>query len=395
MKRSLACWILLAALLLSGCGSGLFDAEYLVETTYEPVLSISAAERGDTTVATLDELKDVLLTMVAGGETTRRIVFDPTYAGDVSGDMASACWQVRTQDALCAYCVENIAYELSKIVNYYEAIVTVRYSEAADAVESIVRLPYAADAGELIRQTMAEGQAELILLSEFSSYSKEDMEDFVRHVYRETPAIVPQEPLVQVDLFSGAGNQRLYAFRFDYGMDAQTLAARQAELSALDFFSDAETSGLGEAERALLACETLITRCRFDGEAEDSVYAALTGPRAGSLGMAFAYVELCRQLGLNCMVIDGQYNRLDHSWNLIEIDGAYYHVDPAACSLYGLESGFLLNDETAWGPYRWDYFAYPHSSGTLSYADLAEAGVVSRENARRSNSRGGPPGFPS
>ena len=373
MKRALCCLICLSGLLLSGCGGSVFDAEYVVETTYDPELSISPAERSETTVTTLDELEDVLLTMVSEGEQVRRIAFDAAYTGDVSGDMASACWQVRTQDALCAYCVENIAYELSKIVNYYEAVVTVRYSEAADEVENIVRLPYAADAGELLRQTMAEGKASLVLLSEFSSYSVEDMEAFVREVYRETPAIVPQEPLVQVDMYSGAGNQRLYAISFDYGMDTQTFNARQSELSALNLFAGADLTGMDEAERALLACETLITRCRFDEEGEESVYAALTGPGAGSLGMACAYVELCRRLDLNCIVIDGQYNRVDHSWNLVEIDGAYYHVDPAVCSVSGLESGFLLNDETAWGSHRWDYFAYPHSSGLLSYADLPAA----------------------
>ena len=59
MRRLLLPALLAAALLLSGCGS-FFDAEYVVETTYEPVLSVSSAERGDTTVHSLDELKEVL-----------------------------------------------------------------------------------------------------------------------------------------------------------------------------------------------------------------------------------------------------------------------------------------------------------------------------------------------
>lgn len=90
--------------------------------------------------------------------------------------------------------------------------------------------------------------------------------------------------------------------------------------------------------------------------------------------MAFAYSALCRRLSLSCLIVDGQFDRQDHSWNIVQIDGAYYHVDTAVCSRSGLEAGFLLNDETAWEPYRWDYFNYPHCTGTLTLAALTGGG---------------------
>ena len=370
MKRFLLpALILLAALLLTGCGS-IFEAEYVVESSFEPESAVSRADEGETTVHSIDELKETLLSLVESVEDTHRIFFDASYTGDVSDDLASACWQVRTEDALCAYCVENISYSLSRIGNTRVAYISVSYGVSEEDIDSVVRIPVASDAADLLRDTMDAGRSSLILLSEYSWFTPEDMAEFTQDVYRRSPHVAPDEPTVSVDMFSGADNQRLYVLLFDYGMDAQTFASRCAELDALDPFDGVDTADLSEGERALLACRTLTQRCRFDKSADNSIYAALIENRADSLGMALAYVELCRRLGLDCQVVEGQYNRADHWWTLVGIDGAYYHVDPSHCTMRGFEEGFLLTDETAWGPYRWDYFAYPHSVGSLHLSDL-------------------------
>ena len=50
--------------------------------------------------------------------------------------------------------------------------------------------------------------------------------------------------------------------------------------------------------------------------------------------------------------------------------GDSYHVDVSVCAEQGMESGFLLPDETMWGHYRWDISSYPPCRGKLSYAAL-------------------------
>ncbi len=372
MKRRLTAFLLLAAAALSLCGCGsVFDTEYVVETNYEPVVNV-ASEPDDATVATLDDLKDVLRDMVAEGDVSRIIHFDPAYEGDVSADLASACWQIRTQDALCAYCVENISYEVSKIVNRYEALISVLYGRTEEERESIMLLPYAADAGELLREAMEAGRRTLVLLVERSSYTPEAMEDFVLQIYHETPTISPREPEVQVSMTSGADTQRLYVLEFAYGLSETERAARCEAMAGLDLFPGTDVSGLSEAERALLACCALIVRSRYTDDSEqDSVYDALIGCEANDHGLALAYVEYCRRLGLSCEIVHGQRDGAEYCWNIVEIDGEHYHVDAAACSRTGIAAGFLLDDESAWGAYRWDYFAYPHCTGPLTYADLS------------------------
>ena len=382
MKKRLTALCLTAAAALGLCGCGrVFDTEYVVETSYEPVLSAAAPAYGDANVGSFDELKRLLLDMVAEGTVVRSLRFAPAYEGDVHADLASACWQIRTQDALCAYCVENIAYDLSKIVNRYEAVVTVAYSKTAADRERIIVLPYTAEAAEPLREAVRTGQTLLVLLIERSSYSAEEMEEYIRELYRENPALAPQEPAVKVEMLSGAETQRLYEISFDYGLDPETLAARRAALMGRALFADVDTAALSQPERALLACSALLECCRAtDDPAAGSVYDALVGGRANSRGMALGYIELCRQLKLSCRLVEGQRNRVDHCWTIVELDGDFYHVDPAVCSQQGLEAAFLLSDEDAWGAWRWDYFSYPNCVGPLRADALLSADSEAEES---------------
>ena len=91
--------------------------------------------------------------------------------------------------------------------------------------------------------------------------------------------------------------------------------------------------------------------------------------------MALAYVALCEKLGLNCIVVDGQRNWQDHTWNIVRVNGSYYHVDAAVCAEQGIEAGFLLDDELAWVNYRWDVSAYPRCMGTLGFEDVTAPAV--------------------
>ncbi len=383
-KRLLIPLLAAAICLLCGCGS-LFDAEYVVETDYEPASFPTGLEDADATVKSLEELEQLLLRMVMDGEDERRIVFDPGYEGDASADMASAVWQVRTQDALCAYCVENIAYDLSKIINHYEAMVSVAYTTAAADLDKVVHLNYAAEAEDVIRKAIEQGETSLVLLIDRSGATGEAMEAIASQLYRADPAIAPREPSAHVEVILGADSQRLYEIDFNYGMDKAYLSKRRESLDQFDPFSGLDTEGMSEGERALLACQYLVDNCHYvENTDKNTIYAALIERYANSEGMAFGYVDLCHRLGLNCQIVDGQYNREDHSWNIVELEGEYYHVDPSVCDTVSVEEGFLLNDEEAWGVYRWDYFHYPHCTGTLSYEQVL--GIATEDNEESTES---------
>ena len=364
----------LAALLLAMgllCGCGLLNNEYVSIKDYSPSIQEESSDDGKVTVKNFSALKQALLKMAYAGKTEGTIVFDAAYDGDTTADMASACWQVRTQDALCAYCVENMAYEINKIVTINEASVYISYSDVSEAAGAIRHLAFSSGIDDIIRDAFSEGEKKLVVLISRSSYSAEDMAAAVTRVYREDPALVPKEPLASVNMYSGMGAQRLYEISINYGMTLEELDARTAQLQAVDAFAELDTSGMSEAELAYAACEYLMEHCTVsEDKSENTAYAALVGGRANSEGTALAYIVLCRELGVDCRIVYGQEDWIEHCWNIVRIDGSYYHVDITAAIEDGGEAGFLMNDEMAWGHYRWDVSSYPKCSGELRCSDL-------------------------
>ena len=372
MGRKLFAFILTAAAVLTLCGcSGWFNKEYLSVKDYVPPAQENYNSKDKINVRNFSGLRQALLRFAYAGESQGRIVFDASYDGDPLEDLASACWQVRTQDALCAYCVENIAYELTKIVTTDEATVYFSYSSFCESADNIVHLPFSYGVESTLLETLANRDRKLVVLVSSSSYTAEDIESLLTKVYRENPTLVPREPKASVNMYSGTGSQRLYEISINYGLTAEEMEQRMAALRAVDAFSGMDVEDLSDGQRALAACQYLMNNCQLSTAAADNTaYSALVNHLANSEGIAFAYTELCRQLKLECSIVYGQRQWQDRCWNIVRIDGNCYHVDVYECINSGLEVSFMVNDEDFWGNYRWDVASYPKCTGEQSYRDL-------------------------
>ncbi len=374
MFRKLIASALLVSMSLSlmGC-SGMFEKEYVHISEYTVSDQSSISSDGKVVVRNFNALKQAILDIVYSESGRGLISFDSTYDGDAVEDMASACWQVRTQDAMCAYCVENIAYEMNKIVSYYEAEISVTYSNVLAGVGGISRMQYATGLDEKLNTAISEGRRKLVLLINRSSYTAEGMGSLIEELYRENPAVAPSMPKVEVNMFSGNGMQKLYEINLGYEINNAELRSRRDAVNAVRPFENMQLEDMSQMDKALLACRYLVDNCSYGSEtAGNSIYSALVLKDADSEGLAYAYVELCRQLGLNCRMIYGQYNWQEHWWNIVEVDGNYYHVDISSCMEGDLKPGFLLNDQTIWGTHRWNVSAYPACTGELIYGITEE-----------------------
>ena len=370
-KKHLAL-VMAAVVVFSLCGcSGWFNKEYLSVKDYVPPVQENYSSKDKISVRNFTGLRQALLRFAYAGESEGRIVFDASYDGDPLEDLASACWQVRTQDALCAHCVENIAYELSKIVTTNEATVYYSYSNFCESADNIVHLPYSYGVESTLLETLENRDRKLVVLVASSSYTAEDIEGLLTRVYRENPTLVPREPRASVNMYSGTGSQRLYEISINYGLTSEELEQRIAALQAVDAFSGMDMESLSNGQRALAACQYLMQHCQLSAAAADNTaYSALVNHTANSEGLAFAYVDLCRQLKLECSIVYGQYQWQDRCWNIVKIDGSYYHVDVFEAINSGLESSFMVNDENFWGNHRWDVASYPKCTGEQHYSDL-------------------------
>jgi hypothetical protein len=372
MKKLLnAFWLALLCLLLVGCGSA-FEKEYVSVTDYVPPVQAESSGGERVTVRNMAELKRAIIGMVYDGASGGSIAFDPNYDGSAPEDMESACWQVRTQDALCAYCVRDLQYDLEKIVNYYESTVTIDYTSYAAEVSSIIRLPYSVGLQDILSSAMEENRQQVTILIDTSSATTENVRSMVLDLYRKNPTLCVREPQLTVYMYSGSGRQRLYEINFRYGMAEDEVIRCKSQLKNLDVVSNLGVQALDDPHRALAACLYLVENCTLSESAPGSCYDALIQGESSSEGLALAYVEMCHQMGIDCRVVYGQLGGEDHCWNIIRLEGSYYHVDVSRCYDGTFDEGFLLSDERMWNDYRWSISAYPSCRGELSYADIAE-----------------------
>ncbi len=384
MKRRLAALLSLCLLLsLAGCGS-VFEKEYVSVTDYELPVQEQPAVTEKITVRNAAGLRSALRSIVYAGAEEGTIVFDQSYDGSSREDLTGAISQMRTQDALFAYCVQQLDYEYSTIVSHGEAKLHVRYVDSASAVDQIQKLTYATGLEEILRSAMEENLPRIVILINISSYSTLQMKQLVADTYHAYPLCAVGEPETDVYMYSGSGRQRLYEIDLDYGLPEDEIIRRKAQLVNLDVPSNTGAEGQDAAHAALLACSYLAEHCELTEEPGfSSLYDALILGKADSEGLALSYVELCRQLGIECQMISGQLAWNEHFWNAVTIDGQRYHVDVAACIQEGLERGFLHSDAEFWSDYlyRWNTAAYAVCLGELRYSDLLEKPEAEAEPA--------------
>ena len=100
MKKKLICLLLVLAMAAPLCACSMLDKEYVSIHDYVPSEQEQSLTGGKLTVHSYNALRAAILNMAYEGRSTGTIVFDPAYEGDPAEDLATACWTVRTEDAL-------------------------------------------------------------------------------------------------------------------------------------------------------------------------------------------------------------------------------------------------------------------------------------------------------
>ena len=123
-----------------------------------------------------------------------------------------------------------------------------------------------------------------------------------------------------------------------YNMDNQEYEKCRNELS--DFIDDMKSSleGKSDYEKEKYVYDYIFDNCMYDEYTDNSgsVYGALIEHKARCEGISKSFMLCMRELGIDCITVvgvplwenNGAYS--NHSWNIVKVDGNWYHVDITA-----------------------------------------------------------------
>lgn len=353
MFKRFGSMLLLAAslLTLSSCNS-LFEREYLSAAPYEEQETILDAE--DTTeIHNYTELLRALNAMVADYETERVLVFGD-YSGIIADDLSSACWEVRSNTAIGAYCVESITYETEQVVAYCEADVTITYKRTAAEVKSIYSVQTRNSILDSVVDVLEAQRTTFALQISTDALDESDVSALIETACLNHPLLAVDIPKVEITMYTGGTKQKIFEVTLRYSASQSEISDRRA---ALDTKLQALTASLDRRaqDAALQACAVTAEACPMNGAAGGTAYNALVEGATDSRGLAMAYKAVCDALEIPCQVVAGRLNSTTHYWNIVQIGGKYYHLDLAGYS----GTVWLQRDSDIWGRYWWDAESYP------------------------------------
>ena len=373
MKKRCLALLLAASLALSLAGCGMFKKEYLSVTKYED--AVNAADSAAVDVSDYAGVTGAVQAIVRGHRTVGRLRFSG-YDGTVQTDLTQACQEVKSQYALAAYAVNYISTDLSRVANYYEAVVYVSYRHTQSEIDAA---RYLTDKSEL-PAALGETLSGLSTYAAFKLISPTITADEVRaaavSAFCSDPTSCVVQPELAVQIYPESGSLRFVEVELSYGWRTSELQKMKSTLlGRVSQLAD----GVGDASGARYALslyDLVAKNCAYtpdDTEALGSTaYGALVGGKGDSRGLALAFSALCKKGSVDCRVVDGTLAGAAHSWNVVLLGDAWYHVDVSANASLGLNGAFMRTDsEMKAQGYVWDAAACPACTTERTPADLA------------------------
>lgn len=112
-----------------------------------------------------------------------------------------------------------------------------------------------------------------------------------------------------------------------YNMDAEERAeSLRAYEREVDYIVSLVDPTLSEVEKALFVHDYLIASFAYDTEVSNFDALSLFRERSGVCqAYSLAYMAVLRGLGMDAVLVTS--DEMNHAWNLVQIDGTWYHVD--------------------------------------------------------------------
>ena len=172
-------------------------------------------------------------------------------------------------------------------------------------------------------------------------------------------------------------NSKLTRITINYNDTAKNVAKKQEALDAeIQRIVDGIYPDWTDAEKVLYFHDHLAQCCTYDFSFKNyDAYSALLGGEAVCQGYALAMCLLCREVGIPCYAL--ATDELKHMWNVVYLDGNWYHVDATnddavpnmlgvSAHIYLLRSDEYMQSDVNHAASDWYVFGY---DGALSCDD--------------------------
>jgi hypothetical protein len=327
-------------------------------------------------VTSYNMLVQVVKRWVRGGLSGGLLRFT-SYDSNAGEDIVTAISEVMYNDPYGYYVGAYILYESASDSKGPAINLSIKYMR--DRPQSETDTLTEAGGREVLRRKLREAMHSYApyLAVEMPFYEESfDPDGLIAQLYTQEPLYALGFPAYDITFYKADKSQsRILEFRFAYEYSAAVLTRLQQYVEQIfREFCDGLTLTESDAGNALTLHDALCELLSYDHDT--AAYDALRGSGRGrpyniasfadkkavGEGYALAYKALCDNAGITAEVVYGERASEGHAWNIVSIDGRWYHVD-AAMNDYGEETAheyFLSADETMRAAlYRWDSTKYP------------------------------------
>lgn len=354
-KVSLILTVLLMAVLLAGCDS-LFTGSYNSVKPHQE--SQDDGSREVVEIASIAELQAALAEFINDGRESGVVYVTGITEDNLAFAVEKAVQNVRMNDPIGAFAVENIHYEIGTSTGRTAIAVEISYSRSRAEILRIRTVETMDDVMTHITEALGDCDAGTVI--QVNNYEELDLTQRIQDYVDANPHICMEMPQVSVSAYPDAGKQRVIELTFTYQTSRESLRTMQTYVSPV-FRAAGLNVSEEEEESVKFSRMYAFLMERNDYEISTSITPAYSLLRHGvgdSKAFATVYAAMCRAAGLECQVISGTRNGEPWTWNMICQDDVYYHVDLIRSNQSG---DMILNYQKDMEGYVWDYSAYPVS----------------------------------
>ena len=351
MKKRITALAMALCMMLTGCSW--LDGNYVSVTPHREQRQESLSEV--VSASDQQQLVEALKEMVSGGTASAVINVAEYPPKDLEAGMNQAIRHIKNSDPVGAYAVEEIAYEQGTNSGLPAVAVTVSYRHSSMEIRMIRRVADMEVAAWAVNRALENYDAGTVLLVE--EYSEIDFSQLVQDHAELHPEKVMETPQVSAGVY-GSGSSRVVELTFTYQTSRDALRQMQTQVQPVFDAAALYVSGGGAQKQKYSQLYAFLME-RFDYTLETSItpaYSLLSHGVGDSRAFATVYAAMCREAGLESIIVTGTRDGEPWTWNMVLDDGNYFHVDLLRCSASG---GFRERTDGEMSGYVWDYSAYP------------------------------------